>query len=104
MRCKGVRVLCTRGSAAVPIHDWRHTMRRLGKIVVMVMLMVAVATMGYAQTGAMTPEQMKMMSGQMKTMSDQMKGGRMTADQMKMMGEHMQMMDEHMKGKMKGKM
>jgi len=48
------------------------------------------ATTGYAQTGAMTPEQMK-------TMSDQMKGGKMTADQMKMMGEHMQMMADRMK-------
>ena len=55
------------------------------RIVVMGMLMVALATMGYAQTGAMTPEQMKMMSGQMKRMSDQMKSGKMTADQMKMM-------------------
>jgi len=58
-----------------------QAMRAVG----MAVLMVAVATMGYAQTGAMTPEQMKMMSGQMKTMSDQMKGGKMTADQMKMM-------------------
>jgi hypothetical protein len=48
----------------------------------MVMLVAAVATVGYAQTGAMT------------------------ADQMKMMGEHMQMMNEQMKmmgGQMKGK-
>ena len=97
------------------------------RIIVTVMLVVAVATMGYAQTGAMTPEHMKMMNGQMKTMSDQMKSGKMTADQMKMMAEHMQMMadrmkdgrmtpdqmkmmddhmkmmNEHMKGKMKGK-
>ena len=49
-----------------------HAMR----IMVTVMLVVAVATMGYAQSGAMTPEQMKMMS-------DQMKGGKMTADHMK---------------------
>ena len=61
------------------------------------MLVVAVATTGYAQSGAMTPEQMKMMSDQMKTMSDQMKGGKMAPDQMKTMGQHM-------KGKMKGKM
>ena len=98
------------------------------RIMATVMLVVAVATMGYAQGGAMTPEQMKMMSGQMKTMSDEMKGGKMTADQMKMMAEHMQMMadrmkdgqmtpeqmkmmgehmtmmKEHMKGSMKGKM
>jgi hypothetical protein len=38
-----------------------HAMR----IMVMVMLVVAVATMGYAQTGAMTPEQMKMMNDHM---------------------------------------
>ena len=98
------------------------------RIMAIVMLVVAVATMGYAQGGAMSPEDMKMMSGQMKTMSDQMKGGKMTADQMKMMAEHMQMMadrmkdgqmtpeqmkmmsehmkmmDDHMKGKMKDKM
>src|SRR3990172_2944134 len=97
VRCKGVRVPCTRCSTAVPIHDWRHMMRRLGKIVVMVMLVAAMATAGYAQTGAMTADQMKMMSGQMKTMSDQMKGGKMTAGQMTMMGEHMQMMADHMK-------
>jgi len=98
------------------------------RIVGMVVLVVGVATMGHAQTGAMAPEHMKMMSGQMKTMSEQMRGGKMTADQMKMMAEHMQMMadrmkegqmtpdqmkmmnehmkmmDDHMKGKMKGKM
>ena len=34
-------------------------MMRVMRIVVTVMLVVAVATMGYAQTGAMTPEQMK---------------------------------------------
>ena len=72
-------------------------MMHLMRIVAEGVLVVAVATTGYAQTGAMTPEQMKMMSGQMKTMSDQMKGGKMTADQMKMMAEHM-------KSKMKGKM
>jgi hypothetical protein len=72
-------------------------MRRLGTIVVMVMLVAAMATAGFAQTGAMTTDQMKMMSGHMKTMSDQMKGGKMTADQMKMMGEHMQMMADRMK-------
>ncbi|HUP37422.1 MAG TPA: hypothetical protein VNC82_18485 [Candidatus Limnocylindria bacterium] len=55
----------------------------------MVMLVAAVATVGYAQTGAMTPDQMTMMSGQMKGMSDQMKGGKMTADQMKLMGGQM---------------
>ncbi len=55
-------------------------MMHLMRIVAVVVLVVALATMGYAQTGAMTPEQMKMMSGQMKTMSDQMKGGKMTAD------------------------
>ena len=32
----------------------------------MALLVVAVATMGYAQTGAMTPEQMKMMDEHMK--------------------------------------
>src|SRR6266508_153753 len=103
-------------------------MIRVMRMTAMMMLVAAVATMGYAQTGAMTPEQMKAMSGHMKTMSDQMKGGKMTADQMKMMGEHMQMMadrmkdgqmtpdqmkmmndhmtmmNDHMKGKMKGKM
>ena len=72
-------------------------MRRLGRIVAVVMLVAATATAGYAQTGAMTADQMKMMSGHMKTMSDQMKGGKMTADQMKMMGEHMQMMADRMK-------
>ena len=72
-------------------------MRQVMRIIVMVMLVVAVATMGYAQTGAMSPEQMKMMSGQMKTMSDQMKSGKMTADQTKMMAEHMQMMADRMK-------
>jgi hypothetical protein len=50
-------------------------MRRLGKIVVMVMLVAAMATAGYAQTGAMTADQMKMMSGHMKTMNEQMKMG-----------------------------
>ena len=55
-------------------------MMQVMRIMAMVMLVVAVATMGYAQTGAMTPEQMKMMSGQMKMMGDQMKGGKMTAD------------------------
>ena len=36
------------------------------RVVGMVVLMVALATMGYAQTGAMTPEQMKMMDEHMK--------------------------------------
>ena len=63
----------------------------------MALLMTGMATMAYAQTGAMTPEQMKMMSGEMKTMSDRMKGGKMTPEQMKMMGEHMQMMADRMK-------
>jgi hypothetical protein len=51
-------------------------MMHLMRIVAVGVLVVAVATTGYAQTGAMTPEQMKMMS-------DQMKGGKMTADHMK---------------------
>ena len=72
-------------------------MRRMGNIVVMVMLVGAMATAGCAQTGAMPDDQMKMMGGDMKTMSDQMMGGKMTAGQMRMMGEHMQMMADHMK-------
>lgn len=76
--------------AAVPIHDWRHMMRRLGRIIAMLILMAAMATAGPAQTGAITPDQMRMMG-------DQMKGGKMTPDQMKMMGEHMQMMADRMK-------
>ena len=67
------------------------------RIAAMIMLVAAVATVGYAQTGAMTPDQMKMMGGQMKGMSDQMKGGKIAPDQMKMMGEHMQMMADRMK-------
>jgi len=39
---------------------------RAVRIVGMVVLVVAVATMGYAQTGAMTPEHMKMMNDHMK--------------------------------------
>jgi len=74
-------------------------MRRLGKIVVMVMLVAAMATAGCAQTGAKPDDHMKMMSDHMKTMSDQMKGGKMTAGQMTMMGEHMKMMGDQMKGK-----
>ncbi len=54
-------------------------MRQVMRIVVAVMLVVAVAAMSHAQTGAMTPEQIKMMSGQMKMMSDEMKGGKMTS-------------------------
>jgi len=50
-------------------------MSRMGTIVVTIMLVAAMATAGYGQTGAMTADQMKMMSGHMKTMSDQMKGG-----------------------------
>src|SRR3972149_5538532 len=67
------------------------------RMMAVVMFVVAVATTGYAQSGAMAPEQMKMMSDQMKTMSDQMKGGKMAPDQMKVMGEHMQMMADRMK-------
>ena len=50
-------------------------MRRL-RMVAMVLLMACVATAGYAQTGGMTPDQMKAMSGQMKMMSDHMKAAR----------------------------
>src|SRR3990172_2509794 len=98
VRCKGVRVPCTRCSTAVPIHDWRHMMRRLGKIVAMVMLVAAMATAGYAQTGSMTAGQMKMMGEHMQTMADHMKDGhQMAPEQMKMMGDHMKMMNDHMK-------
>ena len=62
-------------------------MRHVMRIIVTGIFLTALATVGYAQGGAMPPEQMKMMSDHMKTMSDQMKGGKMTADQMKMMGE-----------------
>ena len=72
-------------------------MRQAMRIIVMGMFLVALVTMGYAQGGTMTPEQMKMMSDHMRTMSDQMKGGKMPADQMKMMAEHMQMMADRMK-------
>ena len=65
-------------------------MMRMMRILAVVTLVIAMATMGYAQGGAMTPEQTKMMS-------DQMKSGKMTADQMKMMAEHMQMMADRMK-------
>jgi len=58
-------------------------MTQLMRFMVAAMLVAAAATTSYAQTGAMTPEQMKMMSGQMKVMND-----------------HMKMMDGHMKGKM----
>ena len=58
----------------------RHRMTTLIRMVAIVMFMAALATSGYAQTGAMTPGQMKMMGGEMK-----------------MMGEHMQMMTDRMK-------
>jgi len=87
----------------------------------MVMCVVAVAAMGYAQTGTMSAEQVKTMGDQMKggkvtadqmqmmgehmqMMADRMKDGQMTPDQMKKMNDHMTMMKEHMKGGMKGKM
>src|SRR6266508_3084016 len=86
-------------------------MIRVMRMTAMMMLVAAVAKRGYAQTGAMTPEQMKAMSAHMKTMgehmqmmADRMKDGQMTPDQMKMMNDHMTMMNDHMKGKMKGKM
>ena len=46
--------------------DWRDGMMQATKIMMTVMLLVAVATMGYAETGAMTPEHMKMMDEHMK--------------------------------------
>src|SRR3972149_4697446 len=72
------------------------------RMIAVVMLVVAVATTGYAQSGAMAPEQMKMMSGQMKTMSDQMKGGKMTPDQMGMMGGRRQVMGGRGRGPPRG--
>lgn len=72
-------------------------MRQLGKMVVAVILLGGVATGGHAQTGPMPPDQMKTMGDHMRTMSDQMKGGKMTSDQMKMMGEQMQEMADRMK-------
>jgi hypothetical protein len=57
-------------------------MTRFARILAVMMLVAAMATTGHAQSGAMSPDQMKMMS-----------------DPMKMMGEHMQMMREPMKGK-----
>ena len=74
-------------------------MRRLGKIVVMVMLVAGMATAGYTQTGAMTADQMKMMGEHMQMMADRMKDGQMAPEQMKTMSDHMQMMNEQMKGK-----
>jgi len=41
-------------------------MMQATKIMMTAMLLVAVATMGYAETGAMTPEHMKMMDEHMK--------------------------------------
>jgi len=72
-------------------------MRGLRIAVPVVLFMACVATVGYAQSAGMTPDQMKAMSGQMKMMSDHMKSGKMTPEQMKMMGEHMQMMADRMK-------
>ena len=69
------------------------------RISVIVMLVVTLATVGYAQTGAMTADQMKMMSEHMQMMADRMKDGQMSPEQMKMMGDHMTMMGDHMKGK-----
>jgi len=77
-------------------------MIQVTRILAMAMLVVAVATMGYAQSGAITPGQMKMMSEHMQMMAERMKDGQMTPDQMKTMSEHMKMMNEHMKGDMKG--
>jgi hypothetical protein len=65
-------------------------MMQLARIAATIILVGAIATTGYSQPGAMTPEQMK-------TMGDQMRSGKMTQDQMKMMGEHMQMMADRMK-------
>ena len=49
-------------------------MMQMLRILAVEMLVVALATTGYAQSAAMTPEQTKMMSDQMKTMSDVLRG------------------------------
>ena len=73
-------------------------MTQFARILAVMMLIAAIAATGYAQGGAMGPDQMKMMGDHMRMMTDQMKAGKMTPDQMKMMGEHMQMMADRMKG------
>jgi hypothetical protein len=74
--------------------SWVHTDKCQGRyrdgaasqIVATIILIGAIATTGYSQPGAMTPDQMKTMADQMKAMSDQMRRGKMAPDQMKMMG------------------
>ena len=75
----------------------RHKMRQFARIISVTMLVTAIGTTGYAQSGAMNPDQMRMMGDHMRMMSDQMKGGKMSPERMKMMSEHMQMMADRMK-------